>query len=194
MRRGFLLAMLGLGALLLFAWILISPRDGTVFPAQPGSTASGDGDLTQESPVSNETNYAEPTELSPDRRFATAPAKEKAAEESVLEDRDEQHEDRVAARIAALRDLSTKTDRASLETLLSEVKNQDEEIREAALDAISQSGNRAALPGLREAAAQTEDSREKQAIVEVIEFLSLPTLTELLSGRGATNNQGPASR
>ena len=182
--------MLGFGALVLAALILISPRGGTTFTAPPGATDSADGPQTLEAQAN--TNLAGPTELSSDRLLATAPAKEKAAEESVREDRDEQHEDRVAARIAVLRDLSTKTDHASLETLLSEVKNQDEEIREAALDAISQSGNRAALPRLREAAAQTEDRREKQAIVDVIEFLSLPTLTELLSGHGATNNQGPA--
>jgi HEAT repeat protein len=124
--------------------------------------------------------------------LAIAPAKEKTSEESFADGRDEQHEAQVAARIAELGNLSTKTDRASRETLLSEVKNPDHEIRQAALDAISQSGNRAAIPGLREAAAQTEDSREKKAIEEVIEFINLPTLTELLSRRGATNNQRPA--
>ncbi len=194
MRRGFLLAVLGLGALVLFALILISPRGGTTFTAQPGSTASGDGAQAVEAQAPQETNFAGPTELPPDRRLTIAPAKEKASltEESVLDGRDEQHEARVAARIAELRDLSTKTDRASLETLLSEIKNPDQEIRQAALDAISQSGHRDALPGLREAAAQTEDSRQKQAIVDVIEFISLPTLTELLSGHGAANNHRPA--
>jgi len=182
--------MLGFGALVLAALILISPRGGTTFTAPPGATDSADGPQTLEAQA--DTNLAGPTELSSDRLLATAPAKEKAAEEAAIHEvRDEQHEDRVAARIAALRDLSTKTDRASLETLLSEVKNQDEEIREAALDAISQSGNRAAIPGLREAAAQTGDRREKQAIVDVIEFMSLPTLTEFLSERGATNNRRP---
>lgn len=155
---------------------------------------SGDGAQTLETQAPRETNFARPTEVPPDRPLAIAPAKDKgrAAEESVLEDQDEQREARVAARIAQLRDLATKTDRASLETLLAEIKNPDLEIRQAALDAISQSGNRAAIPGLRETAAQTEDIREKQAIVDVIEFMSLPTLTELLRGRGATNNHRPA--
>jgi hypothetical protein len=190
MRRGFLWAVLGVGALVLFALILISSRRGTTFTAQPGATNSGDGAQTLK--AQDETNFAGPTELPPDQLFAIAPAKEKASEESVLDGRDEQHEARMAARIAALRGLSTKTDRASLETLLAEVKNPDREIRQAALDAIGQSGNRAVIPRLREAAAQTEDSREKQAIVDVIEFISLPTLTELLSGHGATNKQRPA--
>src|SRR5207248_2107345 len=115
----------------------------------------------------SETNFPAPTELPPDRLSAIASAKEKASliENSAV-DQDEQHEAQVAARIAELEKLSAKTDRASLETVLSEVKNPDQEIRQAALDAISQSGNRAAIPGLREAAAQTEDSREKKEIAD----------------------------
>src|SRR6185503_8343891 len=193
MRRGFLLAVLGLGALVSVALILISFRRGTTFTAPPGATASGDGAQTLEAQAPNETNFAGPTELPPDRRLVLAHAKEKSSHtEELVAGQDEQHEAKVAARVAALRNLSTKTDRASLETLLSEVKNPDQEIRQAALDAISQSGNRAAIPELREAAAQTEDSRDKKAIVDVIEFMSLPTLTELLRG-GATNNPRPAA-
>ena len=150
-------------------------------------------DETQAAEAQAETNFAAPTELPPSALLASAPAPEKVSrtEESILDDRDEQHEARVTARIAQLRNLSTKTDRASLDTLLSEVKNPELEIRQAALDAISQPGHRAAIPALREVAAQTEDSRDKQAIVDVIEFISLPTLTELLRG-GATNNRGAA--
>jgi hypothetical protein len=81
-----------------------------------------------------------------------------------------------------------------LEKLLAEVRNPEPEIREAALDAITQSGNRAAIPGLREAAAQTTDAEEKQAILETIEFMSLPTLTEILRGKGATNSSRPAGK
>ena len=40
MRRGFLLAVLGLGALVLFVLILISARDGTTFTAQSGAADS----------------------------------------------------------------------------------------------------------------------------------------------------------
>ncbi len=196
MRRGFLLAVLGLGALVLSALMLISPRGRTTFTAQPGATASSDAAQSLEAQAPKETNFAGPTELPPDRLLTIAPAKEKSShtEKSILDSRDEQHEAQVAARIAQLGDLSKKTDRASLETLLSEVKNPDHEIRQAALDAISQSGNRAAIPGLREAAAQMEDSREKQTIIDVIEFMSLPTLTELLSRHGATNNRQPAQQ
>jgi hypothetical protein len=90
------------------------------------------------------------------------------------------HEAYVEARTTELQDLARKSDAASLATLLAEVRNPDPEIREAALDALSQSGNRSAIPALQQAAAQTADPGEKKAIQDVIEFLKLPTLTETL--------------
>lgn len=75
-------------------------------------------------------------------------------------------------------------------TLLSEVRNPDPEIRQGSLDIISQSGNRAIIPGLIEAAAQTDEAREKHAIQEVIEFLKLPTLTEAMRHGIPTNSDG----
>jgi hypothetical protein len=192
--------MLGLGALALFAALVIAPRVRTTSTAYPapstdsgrGSTAAADGAQSLETQA--EAKVASRAELPPNRPAATSHAKEVASqtEEPVVSTRDEQQQARVAARIAELGDLSTKTDRASLETLLSEVRNPDEEIRQAALDAITQSGNRAAIPGLREAAAQTQDTREKQALEDVIEFISLPTLTEILRGQSATNYSAPA--
>ena len=190
MRRGFLLAVLGFGALLLFALMLVSPPRRTPFTPQPDSTASVEAAPAVEAQAATVSNVL--PELPPDRLRAATPAKEKASEETLPDGPDEQHEARVAARIAELEDLSTKTDRTSLQALLSEVKNPDQEIREAALDAISRSRNRAAIPGLEEAAAQTEDKREKEAIMDVIEFINLPTLTDLVGRRGATNNQRTA--
>jgi HEAT repeat protein len=95
------------------------------------------------------------------------------------------HEALVEARTDELRDLARKTDPASLETLLTELRNTDPEIRQAALDALSQSGNRDAIPRLQQVAAQTENPRERQDVEEVIEFLKLPTLTELLKQNAA---------
>lgn len=95
------------------------------------------------------------------------------------------HEAYVEARTAELMALTGKSDDASLQTLLSEVRNSDREVRQAALDALSQSGNRSAIPGLQQAAAQTAHPDDKQAILEVIEFLKLPTLTELLRQNAA---------
>src|SRR5215217_5394534 len=125
MRRGFLLAVLG--ALVLFALMLISRRSDTIFTAQPSSTVPADEVQTVDAPV--ETNFAELRELPPEPLLAVAPVKEKASEETSSEN--ELHEARVEARIAELGDLATKTDRASLEMLLSEIKSPDQEIRQA---------------------------------------------------------------
>jgi len=195
MRRGFILAVLGFAALSLLALVLISPRPTSTAQPPPASVAAPQ---IPEAPTPKETNLATSAggaEMPPARILAIAPAKPDVArtDAAVAAARDEQ-EARVAARIVELGELSTKTDRASWETLLSEVKNPDQEIRQAALDAISQSGNRAAIPDLREAAAQATDAREKQAILETVEFLSLPTLTEILRGQGGTTNQKPPQR
>jgi len=194
MRRGFLLAMIGLGALALFAALVLWPRGRRTSTADPGPTASAEAAQSLETPAPEQANVARRVELPPTQPAATSHAKEVASqtEQPVVSTGEEQQEARVAARIAELGDLSGKTDRASFETLLSEVRNPDEEIRQAALDAISQSGNRTAIPGLREAAAQTQDAQQKQAIEDVIEFISLPTLTELLRGQSPTNNHTPA--
>ena len=182
--------MLGLGALALFALIFIPAKgrmngatdQGLTIPAEvaPGVQPSAQGEANldgrgklSETPSSTNAQVNEGSSHSKERDAAA---------------RQEQLEARVAARIAELQDLSNKKDAASLETLLSEVRNTDPEIRQAALDAISQSGNRSAIPGLQEAAARTEDVGEKQAIGEVIEFLKLPTLTEIMREQRATNN------
>ena len=129
------------------------------------------------------TGSARPTESRQTQRSGNANARGSNSLTAVLEaqPRAEQHETYVAARISELRDLSRKTEPASLETLLSEINNPDQEIREAALDIISQSGKRGAIPRLLEVAALTEDASQKQAIDDAVEFLKLPTLTEVLS-------------
>jgi hypothetical protein len=196
MRSGFLLAMFGVGALVLSALILIAPRRGTIPPAQADVTVLTEVAQTPEAPARKETNLAGRAEMPPARPSAVAvPEIENSqTKEPAVRASDEQHEEWVAARIAELGELSAKSDGASLATLLAEVRNPDQEIREAALDAITQSGNRSAIPGLREVAAITEDARQKQAIEDVIEFMSLPTLTELLSQQSATNSQQAAPR
>jgi HEAT repeat protein len=94
-------------------------------------------------------------------------------------------EDRVQIRVAELLELSRKLDHKSTETLLAEVRNEHPEIRHAALDAISQSGNRTLIPRLLQAAEEVEDAEQRREITETVEFLKLPTLSEVMSG---TNN------
>jgi hypothetical protein len=100
---------------------------------------------------------------------------------NVVETPERQHEAYVERRIGELADLSAEDDSASLETILSELGNADARIRKAAVDAAVQFGSRDAIPELQEAMERTADAEEKKALAEAIEFLKLPSLTEVLA-------------
>ena len=88
-------------------------------------------------------------------------------------------------------------DRANLDTILSELSNRDPEIRKAALEATIQFGSRDAIPKLADAVSQTDDPNEKAAIADAIEFLKLPSLTEIhaqSSSQPAANNATAAPK
>ena len=174
---------------MLFALILISLKVKGIFTTEPRATASGEGVQTMEPQARRELNPTKQTAWPPTQPVVNGRVKKAnpQTKERDADDREEEHEAYVAARIAELRGLASKTDRASLETVVSEVRNPDQEIRQAVLDIISQSGNRNAIPGLLEEAAQTEDPGVKKAIAEVIDFLNLPTLTEVLRQTNPTN-------
>lgn len=91
----------------------------------------------------------------------------------------------VEQRISELGDLGMDDDPASLNTILSEVNNRDPRIRKAALDAAIQFGSRDAIPRLTDAAMQTDDPHEKAAIMDAIDYLKLPSLTEVMQQRKA---------
>jgi len=78
-------------------------------------------------------------------------------------------------------ELSMNDDSSSLETILGELTNRDPQIRKGALDAAIQFGSRDAIPKMLDAASQTDDPREKAEIVDAIEFLKIPSLTETIT-------------
>ncbi len=88
--------------------------------------------------------------------------------------------DATAARVAQLQELAMAEDADSLNNILSDLDNQDPEIREAALQATIQFGSREAIPKLQELAARTEDRQIKRELEDAAEFLSLPSLTEVV--------------
>jgi hypothetical protein len=96
------------------------------------------------------------------------------------------HKSYVDQRSAELMDMAMTDDRASLDTILSELTNRDPEIRKAALEAAIQFGSRDAIPKLADAVSQTDDPNEKAAISDAIEFLKLPSLTEIRSQAAKT--------
>jgi hypothetical protein len=97
------------------------------------------------------------------------------------------HQAYVEKRTAELMDIAMTDDRANLDTILSELGNRDPEIRKAALDATIQFGSRDAIPKLADAASQTDDPNEKAALADAIEFLKLPSLTEVRQQQAANS-------
>ena len=97
----------------------------------------------------------------------------------------------VNGRISTLQDLAMDNAASSLDAILAELTNNDPQIRKAALEATIQFASRDAIPRLTEVAAETQDAEEKAAINEAIEFLKLPSLTEVLA---ANKNPHPANR
>ncbi|MEO7300900.1 MAG: HEAT repeat domain-containing protein [Verrucomicrobiota bacterium] len=80
--------------------------------------------------------------------------------------------------IQKLEILGSTDDGRAFEEILAELRNPNPNVRQAALDALIQFGNRDAIATLNEVAAQTEDAREKVNILDVIDFLNLPTAKE----------------
>lgn len=105
----------------------------------------------------------------------------------------EQQEDAVNERILELSDLATQGDSASLGVILSELSNDNPDIRRAALDAVMQSGNPDAIPALQQLADRSVDPQQRTDLAQAIEFLSLPSLSDVLAARGNFNPQ-PAAR
>ncbi len=90
---------------------------------------------------------------------------------------------------ARLWELSNRNDPESLRAILTELTSSDPLVRGAALTATRQFGSRDAIPYLAELADRTDDAREKVKILDAIDFLKMPSLTELRSS-AAQNSPG----
>lgn len=95
------------------------------------------------------------------------------------------HAQYVYQRIAELNALAMNDDSASLDTILSELRNPDRRIRKGALEATIQFEDRAAIPRLKEIASETEDEDEKSELLAAADYLNLPSLTEYLAQQEA---------
>jgi HEAT repeat protein len=83
----------------------------------------------------------------------------------------------IGAEVERIQELGTSEDPAALDELLQALSNSDKEIREAALEAVKQSGNSNAIPALETAVESAADVQEKISILEAIELLRLPAAT-----------------
>lgn len=185
MRSGFVLKLCGFGTFALFALILVSPKATIAPPAEPEASIAEEGVVPsdQENWATSDLPLSANSPATSIGRVFTGNGEPAQAEDPHETSRNEEHQANVEARVAELLGLSGKTDRRSMDTLLAEVDSPDQEIREAALDAISQSANRSVIPELLAIAEQTQDPGLKRAIAETVEFLKTPTLTEVLEGQ-----------
>jgi hypothetical protein len=108
-----------------------------------------------------------PTVAAPPDSTADAEADKKAAE--------------IQARIDRLEDLQANDDAESLHAILNELTDSNRVIRHAAIEATTQFRDRAAIPVLADLAARTTDPEEKQELLDAVEFLTLPTYTEVMA-------------
>ena len=106
-----------------------------------------------------------------------------------------EHEKYVRQRIKELQALSWNNDTESRDAILSEVKNNpDKTIRAAALDAAIQFDDRSVVPPLQQIAAETQDPAEKQNILDAIDYINLPSLSEYLASQPPSTNGAPTPR
>ncbi|HEX3855869.1 MAG TPA: HEAT repeat domain-containing protein [Verrucomicrobiae bacterium] len=95
------------------------------------------------------------------------------------------HEEYVKNRSEELMDLARQDSPAAIQKIMDELKNPDKAIRGAALDALEEANDRSVVPQMQQIADQTDDSDYKQAIQDAIDFINLPSLTEVRQQRKA---------
>jgi HEAT repeat protein len=85
--------------------------------------------------------------------------------------------------VIRLQEISLQENPKYLTEILAHLTNGNSEVRAAALEATMQFGSRDAIPVLTELAAKTDDPREKVEILDAIEFIELPPLSEVRKHR-----------
>ena len=137
-------------------------------PADPAPTA-----LPVRPIASPATPDPVPTVAAPLPATADAEAEKEAAE--------------IQAKIDRLEDLQSNDDAESLHAILNELADSNRVIRHAAIEATTQFRDRAAIPVLSDLAARTTDPEEKQELLDAVEFLTLPTYTEVMAEKKRAN-------
>ena len=78
--------------------------------------------------------------------------------------------------------------------LIDKLANPEAEVRQAALDALKQLNDTNAVPGLEKAAENISDPREKVTVLDTIDYLKLPSVTQNVSSESPTNYAFHADR
>ena len=94
-----------------------------------------------------------------------------------------EHPAYVANREAELSQMGASQDPASLQSILTDLRSPDADIRRSAVAATMDFGSPDAIPALKTEEAWTEDVEEKVAIEKAIKFLAVPSLAFGANGR-----------
>jgi hypothetical protein len=88
----------------------------------------------------------------------------------------------VEKEVGAIRDLQGEADgtnnRVVITALVDKLSHPEAEVRQAALDVLKQLNDTNAVPGLEKAAENIKDPREKVAVLDAIEYIKMPSVTD----------------
>lgn len=174
-------------AVVLFLWLRGGGAPGA--PSQDATGQVADAGAADTGPVAPVKPRVSNEESKPEAMNSVPSAAD--SDDPMLATPEAKHQAYVAARVAELQDLPTSEDPDALNTILSELSNREPEIRKAALDAAVQFGSRDAIPKLEDAELQMDDPHERAAIADAIEFLQLPTLSEMRNQTAAAAAPNP---
>ncbi len=95
------------------------------------------------------------------------------------------HQKEIHRAIDHLISLQMNSDAASLAAILAGMTNAEPQIRKAALNAVIQFNDRSAIPELQKIADATADPFEKVDILKAIDYIKLPSFTEMMAYKNA---------
>ena len=174
MRPKVVLAILLMGAAVLVIAIMLS----NVFHPQPviapAQVAIAPSNPAPAAPAPEPVDEVAPVPITVTNHDTNAMAGQKVDREEYVRNRHEE-----------LLDLARDGSPAAYQQILGELKNPDRAIRKAALDALEQANDRSFVPQMQQIADQTDDPDDKQAIQDAIDFINLPSLTEVLQQQKA---------
>jgi len=169
-----ILRLVAVGVVLIAVWLVVRPR-ADLLKNSVSSLTDQEADTSAAAKPTTETNPSPAIIAANPAAGTNGPTASPGETE---------HETYVSERVTRLQELAMEDDSASLEIILSELNNRDPEIREAARESAVQFGSRDAIPKLADAALQTDDAHEKAALLDAIEFLKLPSLSEVEAQSG----------
>lgn len=192
MRFKVLISVLALGGvalgLVFFLWLSAGPRttpapsgDPTAASTQPPDSTAKNSELAMK-PVAPADAAVEVAKTAVPN--ATNQAAAMDDDDPLNPSPEAKHRAYVVARVNELEEMGSADDLDSLNTLLSELSNRDPEIRKAALEAIVQFDSLDAIPKLEDAELQADDPYERADIAKAIDFIKLPSITDVLPRRG----------